>query len=311
MPSTHSVSNKLVQADILGIFLRAFRRKLLPIRGVFSTVFNGRVDGNTNDIPVPYIPLDAVGSVLIADGEKYSQHAKNTATEARTITINRQRASVLSFSSKEKNRNRFLSVEEHVRNQAERLASDVIADVMSVFTPTNFAGATIPAVAAADFDFQSAAKLREKCEEADWPMENRHLILLPPYITGLFAGLPNITMTRLGDQLIEEGTLPRVETFRPVEFARLPHNNVRLRGVACLPSAVGLAFAPIEPDEAIRQQLSRYELITDEETGLQMVYKAWGDPDANISYEVVECSYGFAPIESAAAKLIVEPAPAQ
>lgn len=309
MPSTHTVSNKLVQADILGIFLKAFRRKLLRIEGVFSTVFNGRLDGNTNDIQVPYIPLHAAGSVLLAEGETYSQHAQNTTTDAKTITVEHQRVGVLSFTAKQKARNRFLNVEAHVTNVAERMAADIIAHVMSVFTPANFTGATIPATTASDFDFQSAAKLRELAEEADWSEDMRHLILKPNYITGLFAGLPNVTMNRLGDQLIEEGKLPRVETFQPVEFARLPHNDVRLRGVACLPSAVGVAFAPIEPDESIRQQLSRYELITDEQTGMQMVYKAWGDPDKNTSYEVIEACYGFGPIETAAAKLITEPAP--
>lgn len=308
MPSVITVSGSLVQADVLNVFLTAFKRKLLKFNGVFSTVFNGRLDGNSDTIQVPYIPLDSEGSVLMEDGDKYSDHASDAEVQAKAIQVNKRRVAVLSTTSKQRARNRFIPVEQLMMQKAEALASDVLADILSVFTAANFPGTTIAATAAADFDFTSAAQLRELAESADWQEDGRSLILKPSYITGLFAGLPNVTLTQLGDRYVTEGKLPRVETFAPIEFNRLPHNGERLRGVACLPSAVGVAFAPIEPESEVREKLSIYEPMTDEETGLQLTYKSWGDPDADSAFRVVECTYGYAPIETAAALLINEPA---
>lgn len=75
-------------------------------------------------------------------------------------------------------------------------------------------------------------------------------------------------------------------------------------------SAILTGFAPVEPSEAMRQQLYRYEILTDPDTdsGLSLEYRHFADADTNEEFQIIECHYGSAEGEQAAAKLVVDDA---
>lgn len=307
MPSTHTTDSKLQRAEVLEASLKAFAKRLISLR-IFSTAFAPRLDENSTKMEVPYYPLHGAASVSRTPTQDYFALAANTATEAREVDVNQNLLQALSYTNEQRKRNKYLDPETLGNQAADRLARDIMAQIFGVFTAANFPGASLAALASGDFDFTAATELQEKCTTDEWPEEMRALILKPEYHTGLVGGMPAFTLQNTGDELFREGAVNRVAGFDLHQFASLPANGgTKLRGVAVYPSAVLAAFAPIEPTEAIASQLYDYQLLTDENTGISLMYKHIADAATGQEVEVIETHFGLAVGEAAAAKLIVAP----
>lgn len=78
-------------------------------------------------------------------------------------------------------------------------------------------------------------------------------------------------------------------------------------GMAAMPSALLAGFAPVEPDPIVRPYLADYRIVEDEYSGIVLEYKSIAYPDTDEAVQVIECHYGDATGETAAAKLITTP----
>ena len=53
------------------------------------------------------------------------------------------------------------------------------------------------------------------------------------------------------------------------------------------------------------QDATRYEIVTDEATGISIEFRQWGDPDSDQTRMIIEANYGFAKGEAAAINRLV------
>jgi hypothetical protein len=94
-----------------------------------------------------------------------------------------------------------------------------------------------------------------------------------------------------GDDIRREGSMGRAAGFDIFEHPGMPTNSENLIGLAVLPYAILTAFAPIEPAEEVRANMSDYRKYT-HKTGLTLEYRSWGDPNSDSAKRTVEVSYG-------------------
>ena len=80
-----------------------------------------------------------------------------------------------------------------------------------------------------------------------------------------------------------------------------------VQGIAVLPSALLIGFAPVPPTPAIREQLYDYQEMTDEESGLTLQYYHFADPDTDEEVQTIECHYGFGLGDTAQLKILRTP----
>lgn len=78
-------------------------------------------------------------------------------------------------------------------------------------------------------------------------------------------------------------------------------------GVAAVPSALLVGFAPVEPTAAVRSQLFDYRIVEDSYSGIVLEYKHIGYGDTDEEVQIIEAHYGDAVGETAAMKLITAP----
>lgn len=79
-----------------------------------------------------------------------------------------------------------------------------------------------------------------------------------------------------------------------------------IQGIAVLPSAILVGFAPVPPTPAIRKELFEYEELVDE-SGLVLQYYHFADPDTDEEVQTIECHYGFDVGDEAQLKIIRAP----
>lgn len=295
----NTIDANLKRSVILNEAMKAFKRRLIAL-GLFSTSFNNVPLEGTNEIVVPYYPLETSKSRDFDGTYKFDDENK---TESRKITINKRKYQPLSFTSEELARQPYFDAVKLGQIKGAKLAEDVLLDILSVITQENF-GDAIVASTAENFDIDDVIDIQTACSIAEWPEANRGLVLGSTYTGNVrksiiqAGGASTFGFTPFGQ-------LPTLEGFGFVECNITPKNGENLVGFAVHPSAILVGFSPIKPSEAVRNTLGEYTHISDPETGLTLEYRAWGDADTDTSKEVIECNYGFAVGENAALKRIV------
>lgn len=302
-----TVNAALKRDVLLQSTMRAFKNRILPV-----LAFANRIEANplqgTNIVTVPYLSLASGASTDFVAGTGYTT-GNNQTISVKQVTVNKRKYRMVPFTSDEWNRQPFLKQEELLGIEAEKLADDVLADIFSIVTATNFAGTTLAAAAASAFDLDEVLSLRRLCSEANWPMAGRSLVLDSTFWENLHKD------TRLGNQnygsagQVQEGKINgKVGGFQPYEVPLLPANGAeKITGFAALPSAIMVAFAPIQPHPTLTRTTVDYSRVTDPDSGLTLEYRAFGDPIKDVVNEVVEVNYGYAVGEGAALKRITIP----
>jgi hypothetical protein len=221
--------------------------------------------------------------------------------------VDKRKYQPLAYSSSELSRQPALAVGEVLARKSEKLAHDVIQDVLSVVTAENF-GAHAFVGAAGDFDLDSIADLKGVADVANWPARGRSMILKSSYDVALLKTPGIQSAADFGSsEPTRDGRITGVYGFRYHVADSIPANAENLVGVICAKPAVLVAFSPIMPAENIKGLT--YELATDIESGLTLEYRRWGNPDMDQSREVIEANYGYAVGEAAALKRMVSAAP--
>lgn len=385
---SNTIASELQLTTVLDSALVAFRRAILPLQQFATAYSNVQLQG-TNKMAIPYYPLATSASQTRASGGSYKALATSTTTQAKEVTINKNKVQAISFTSEERSRQPMFNPEMHGRLKGEKLAYDIIADIFARVRHSSFTGDTIAATTAGNFDENDVADLAQRAMEAYWPEVGRTLILSPGYHFNLLKQGQIIDASKSNDPAaFRTAMMKQILTFEEFGTAGLPNNNgtpfaitgeadddtitavahglnngdrvifptltggsgltaatvayfVRdvtadtfkvsatvggaavnftadisggtcrwyenIVGVAAVPSALLVGFAPVEPTAAVRQQLFDYRVVEDSYSGIVLEYKHIGYGDTDEEVQVIEAHYGDALGETAAMKLITAP----
>lgn len=279
--------------------MRALERRLSPVLAL-STVMRNEVLTETNTIQVPFYPLETLASKNF-DGS-YEFDGGDANLNAKNVTVNKRKYQALSFTSKELARNSVVDLNRVLQLKIEKLAEDVLDDVWSVFTAADY-GAAIFTGAASGFDRDDLADVRTDLNQAHWPQAGRSLILESDYEGALIKDLNTVGQNGT-EGALRQGSTGRLLGFDLFDHPNMPTNGENLVGMALLPYAACVAFAPIEPAEEVRHMISDYRKFVGK-SGLTMEYRAWGDPDSDRVKRTIEVNYGYAKGDTAQGKRFV------
>ncbi len=303
--ATNTVDSALKRVAILNESVRAFARRMLPLKAFCTSFLNTPLQG-TDEVVIPYYALQTAASSNFVEATGY-EFDQATATSMKKITVNKRKYQPLDYSSQEFRRQPYLDTVRLGNLNAEKLAADVFDDIWSVVTADAFGAAAVTAAPAA-ITSDDIVSLSGICTKANWPASGRSLILDSDAVTGLMKDAAYKTADAIGGtEVVREGRLPRLSGFDVYEVPNLPTNGEKLQGAAVFMSAILAAFAPVEPADGVRASLVAYEVATDPETGISMNYRKWGDAQLDRNFEVIECAYGYVAGVADALKRICTP----
>jgi len=303
--TTVTIDSALQRVAILNETIRAFATRILPLR-LFATAFQNVPLQGTDEVVVPYYPLQTAVSTDWNGATGY-EFADTVTTSMKKITVNKRKYQSVDFGSDTLRRQPAFNVAQLGTMNAEKLAVDVLNDVLSVVTLANF-GAAAKTAAAAAMTSDDIVEIAGACNDAHWPDAGRGLIVDSTVNTALMKDTAyKLAVNVGGTEVVRGGKLPMLSGFEYAWMPSLPTNSEKLIGFACFMSAIIAAFCPVEPTPEVRTALSAYEIVTDQASGVSLNYRAWGDPDLDRSKQVIECAYGYVAGEAAAIKRICTP----
>lgn len=295
--SVNTIDPVFKRDAVLQLVIQDFARRLIPLN-LFSTVFQNVPLLGTNKVEVGFLDLDTVETISWDPAVGYTNPG-GTVLDKREVEVgtgsphgDRLRVG-LSFSSEEFARQPFLKIVEFTQQKVNKLASDIIADILSIVTAANY-GAAVKAEPAAMFDSDDIADLKLACKL--WPDEGRGLLLDSAYDANLLKDPAfKSAMNAASDRAIKEGKLfPRVMGFDFAEFPTIPENGENLVGMALYKSAILVATAPVPPVKEVQDAGTRYTLVIEPTSGIAFEYRSFGDNILDTASQWVELSYGFA-----------------
>lgn len=299
-----AIATALQLSIILDSAMSAFKRNIAPLQA-FSTAFRREQAPLQKgaSMLVPYYPLVTAASKDFAGNYDFTGAAP--VVQSKEVIVNKRKYQPMIATSEEFSRFNW-DPEKYGKQIGNKLAFDIVSDVLSLVTLANFGAAAVTA-AAADFDTEDTSAIKLLCDVANWPQEMRSLVLAWAYYNNL-VGDPAVRAAYAfgSPEAIREGTIPRVDGFVPYGANGIPANGQNLVGFAAHPSAILIGFSPVEPADSVKKVLQSYEALADPEgTGLILEHRVWGDPDTDSHKEVLEANYGYALGEPAALKRIV------
>jgi hypothetical protein len=296
-----TISSDLKLNVVLDSALIALREALLPLNS-FSTVFNSVPLQGTDKIAVPFYPL---ATDATSDFNGTYSFGDSNAINSREITVNKRKYQALSFTSAELARQPYFNPEQLGFLKGRKLAEDILRDILSVVTAANY-GAPIHTGAASTFDSDDMISIKTVLDQSKWAKTSRVMVLDNAYEGALLKDASIKNAAAVGSaSAIQNGRLPQIAGFDIVGTNLVPDNGENLVGMVALPEAILVAFSPVQPSPAVRNNLNAYETAVDPETGLTIEYRSWGDPDTDMEKSVIEVNYGFALGHAAALKRIV------
>jgi hypothetical protein len=284
-----SVPSGLKLDRILNTAVIALQRRLLPLMA-FSTVFRDVVLSGTDTVQVPFVPLQQVASTDFVQATGYV--AGDGTLLTKPIVVNKRKYQTLSITSYQLARNPIIELEQIIIAKVNQLAEDVIADIFTQVTPTNFPTVAFTG-ASSTFDSDSIVACRKSATDAMWPETDRSIVLNTTYDAAALQDNSIKNAFAFGDRNpIGEGLIRRILGFDYFPAPVLPGNAVNLVGFTALKYALLTAFSPIEPTPAVRSVMVDYRQATHEQTGLTLEYRLFGSAQGDVEQHIIEVNYG-------------------
>lgn len=283
--------------------ISAFKRAILPLT-MFASVFRNVQLRGTDNVDIIYYPLDTTATKDFNQGDGYV-FDEDTNTAHKQITINKRKYKSLMLTGRDLARIPMLNATKLGALKGEKLAYDIIQDILSVVTIANFPIAVFTG-ASSGFDSDNIVDMRVAANKIPWPLSGRGLMLNPDYDGALLKDAAFKAAYAIGtDQVVRTGLLPNIFGFDYATSAAIPGNAQNLVGFMAYASAILVAFSPIEPPDSVKKILVDYRIVTDPDTGISLEYRQWGDADHDADKRVIECNYGDAVGEVAALQRVI------
>lgn len=169
--------------------------------------------------------------------------------------------------------------------KGNKLGVTIFQDVCSLITNANFGAAAFTG-AATTFDMDDVIDIKDACDDADWPEEERVLVLSNAYYNVLLKDATAKDASAMGTvAAIQNGTLPMVAGFSVIRSNIIPANGENLVGFAADRSAIALAMRYLQPQPG--HTYSRVERVPGE-GGVIMGLRQWYDNDSGVNKRVLE-----------------------
>lgn len=281
-------------------FLEAFVAALTALRA-FSTDFSSEFieKGKTVNVPI----IGAANSSYDFAGS-YSANA-DSSVSAIPVVLNRHKVQSLHLTDKEVSESSWVSIERLAISKARQLAQDVLTDIWSAITLTNFGASAIPAVLAEAFDSATVLAIRQACAAVNMPVSERALVLDSAYYSNLLgdAKISHSYLMQMSQPSMMEARIPRVYGFDVYETTILPDNTENLVGFAAHPRGLAVAMRylqPLRPESYLESGP-----VSDPESGITLGYRRYYDNDSGKEIAAFECVYGFKPAITAGIQRLV------
>jgi len=219
----NTIDSKLQLSEVLDASMRAFEQSIAPLRAFAMAVQADPLMG-TNKVVVPYYPLATSATQDFAGS--YSALVTDTVTQAKEITIDKRKVQAISFTSSERSRQPRFDPMMHGQLKGERLAYDVVNDILSRVSAGSFTGTTIAATAATAFDENDVAELAQYCATDLWTKTGRSMVLNPAFFFALVKRPLLLGANTKGDTNTQrDAAIQRLLGFDLYESAGMPTNT--------------------------------------------------------------------------------------
>ena len=296
--ASNTVDSNLKRVTIMAETMRAFARRLMPITA-FSTRFDNVPLSGTDTVSVPYYDLQTAASTDWNASNGYVMG--DTATGAKLVTINKRKYQAIQASSSDICRQPFLNIVELAQQNADKLAYDVLTDVLSLVVAANYSSAIFTG-AASTFDLSTVAGFVETLKS--W-VGKRTIAIDTSFLSALLKDGWIVANPASDSTALSEGTVSRLMGFGMIDCPNIPSNSENLAGFVAHQSAAVVAVCPVQPAESVVDRLSRVEIVTDPQTGMSFTHRMWGNADYDVHREIIECSYGYVKGNTSALQRIV------
>ena len=289
--TTNTIDSPLKRVAIMQESIRDFATVLFPLRSL-ATVFSNVPLQGTDEIVVPYYPLQTAASVDWNDATGYVFSGQSN-TLSKKITVNKRKYQPLDYSSNDFRRQPYFDAVRLGRMNFEKLGVDLIKDILSVVTVANY-GAAVKMIPASGYTSDDLVDLDAAATAAMWPKQGRCLFSNTDIERALKKDPSYKLALNIGtEEVIQQGKLPKLSGFDFAAMPGFPDNGESLIGFSAFMSAILSAFCPVDPAPNVRAQLTAYDIVTDAASGISANYRAWGLAQTDRSYEVIESAYGY------------------
>ena len=194
-----------------------------------------------------------------------------------------------------------LILERYGVRKGNLLAKTIFQAILGEITNANFGAAAHTGVAA-NFDEDDVADLANVADEADWPADNRYLVLSPDYINALRKVAAIKDTSGYGYNAIQKGDIPMLHGFKVIMSNYIPANAENLVGFITDGSGIATAFRYLVPQPG--NKYDRAEPVVGD-GGITLGLREWYSEDYGNRRVVMESVYGFETGLAAGLKRIV------
>jgi len=295
---------------------KAFIAKLAPI-GVFSTDFSAEIADQgtvvaTSVVPASDAAVDLQDTSTGGSGDRESANIiKDITTTSVSVTLNQQPVAGFTITDEEAayigsgvwedTKTRV------IQNKAWAVANYVLDYCFELITQATYTTTEVT-VAASAFDMDDVVDLSVLASAAGWGTDRNYLCLCPTYLGALKKDNQIQDLSASGIKVVQDGLIPRLDRFGLVELPTLPTAAVYgsteyLMGFTCVPSAMAIAMRAVR-SQAV-DQLAAYEVMTDPDSGVTLVYRSWYKPGTGKLYHTFETQFGASAAQVAGLQRIV------
>jgi hypothetical protein len=280
MPNT--LTNTALQIYSNKLIL-ALKRRLSPIFA-FSLDLSSEAAQKGDTIQVPLI-----SAATAADYNASTNNYKATADDikAKTVSINKRKLSKFGIEDSQNANFPPSWWQRKAEMSVNAVAAAALADVFALITAANYGDAEADklAITLAGFKKTGIGAIRAAAVKKGLTPSASALLLNPDFYSALLADLDSASYG--GEEAIRTGVIPNLLGFGKIIEAP----DMSAPGCVCHADAIAFAnryIAPVEP--GCYQEVGT---VTDDESGLTVGIRKYGDPDTGLLSVSAELSYGL------------------
>ena len=290
----------LTDTIITNAAIEAFTAAIAPLRA-FAQNVSPEPSQKGDKVKVLSVAA-ATAATSFVEGTGYTM--QDTTAEGLDVTLNKHEFVSWYTTDTELSKNPQINIERFGRQKGFQLAKKVLQDIWSLVTNANYGAAAFTGLASS-FDADDVADIRGVCSAADWPLQERALILDDAYYTALLKdnAIQDVSASAMTDP-IREGRVNRLLGFEVLESTLVPGNAENLVGFAVNPDSILVAMRYMMPQQG--HKYYQAASITDPNgSGFTIGFRDWYNEEEARRKKVLDCVYGYLKGTGAALKRIV------